>query len=136
MEEYKCSCCKIHKERGFFYKLKSRKTGITPYCKECYRTKKSKPKNKFYEYRRGARVRNISFSITFKYFSKILLEPCFYCGIYVKDRMGVDRVDNAIGYEQFNCKPCCWDCNRVKGTLVLDEVPRLLRICEKLNEIL
>jgi hypothetical protein len=30
---------------------------------------------------------------------------------------GLDRVDNARGYESGNVVPCCDPCNRMKGTL-------------------
>ncbi len=71
----------------------------------------------------------------------IVLQPCYYCGdidtrngimnsylkennititkeqmsLYNKNMNGIDRVDNAIGYELSNCVPCCTICNRMKS---------------------
>jgi hypothetical protein len=34
---------------------------------------------------------------------------------------GVDRVNNSLGYTKDNCKPCCKMCNKMKGTMSLEE---------------
>ena len=34
---------------------------------------------------------------------------------------GVDRLDSSIGYEKFNCAPCCFKCNRAKDTMSSEE---------------
>lgn len=64
---------------------------------------------------------------------RIVTQPCFYCGELderthsdAKRRghldavvriVGVDRVDNDRGYEEDNCVPCCFQCNRAKGAM-------------------
>jgi hypothetical protein len=57
-------------------------------------------------------------------------DDCFYCGHSPSQKPstqtklngdyiynGIDRVDNSVGYTIENCVPCCWKCNRAKGTL-------------------
>lgn len=67
---------------------------------------------------------------------RLVLSPCHYCGGFDKrgyrtdlkmsDRVfetmilelnGIDRVDSSKGYEIDNCVPCCYACNRGKGTM-------------------
>lgn len=43
----------------------------------------------------------------------IMLDDCHYCGC--EKAMGIDRVDNNIGYTTANSVPCCLFCNRAKG---------------------
>ena len=40
---------------------------------------------------------------------------CFYCGDKING-IGLDRVDNSIGYEIKNVVPCCEICNTMKMT--------------------
>ncbi|MCT4024403.1 hypothetical protein HZP91_15430 [Elizabethkingia anophelis] len=39
-------------------------------------------------------------------------EKCIYCGY---PSTGVDRIDNNIGHEMYNCVPCCKECNIARG---------------------
>ena len=65
-----------------------------------------------------------------KEFREIVVKPCRYCGappsqlkrITYKSGTessflytGVDRIDNAVGYEPNNVCPCCFVCNRMKS---------------------
>lgn len=46
----------------------------------------------------------------------IVAQPCAYCGLNPSVRpMGVDRVDNNIGYEPENICSACSTCNMIKG---------------------
>ena len=47
-----------------------------------------------------------------KHFGK---KPCYYCGSEI-ETVGIDRVDNKIGYEFDNCVPCCGLCNKMKNS--------------------
>lgn len=64
-----------------------------------------------------AKSRGLEFSITLDDFARIINMPCYYCGEKDEVRRGIDRADNALGYTPDNCLPCCWDCNRAKGTM-------------------
>ncbi len=65
-----------------------------------------------------AGVRGKEFLLTIEEYGKFLELPCCYCngalGTVTKG-IGLDRVDNSIGYVVGNCVPCCQTCNSVKG---------------------
>ena len=63
--------------------------------------------------RKGARERDISWDLTFgKYVGIIAVNCCHYCeGSLSPTGCGLDRIDNAKGYEVGNVLPCCGDCN-------------------------
>jgi hypothetical protein len=96
----------------------------------------------FSSYKKSARKRGIAWELSAKQFFDIVSLPCAYCGappdsvrkpnkgvngefIY----SGVDRIDNNLGYIAGNVTPCCWICNRAKGTLSLHEFSKW---CERL----
>lgn len=85
-------------------------------------------------YIKSATSRGHEWALSREEFAAIVSGPCTYCGIAQnKERKpnrgvnggflytGIDRVDNAIGYVNGNVVPCCWDCNRAKGTLSVSE---------------
>jgi hypothetical protein len=72
----------------------------------------------------------------------VSLLPCVYCGKepanlfrrkfqvdgkyrYVPEMdfhySGIDRVDSAKGYIHGNLVPCCWECNRIKRAMSLED---------------
>lgn len=69
----------------------------------------------FHEYKKSAKKRNLSFNITeldcIPYFNTL----CYYCNNQIKG-IGIDRIDNNIGYELENLVPCCYQCNIMKHT--------------------
>lgn len=64
--------------------------------------------------------RNYKVDITFEEFSKIVSNPCAYCGENEK-RIGIDRIDNTKGYTLANSNPCCTTCNMMKKTMTVAE---------------
>ena len=83
-------------------------------------------------YVRNARDRGHSFTLDEKTFRAITSMPCHYCGApptqvrptngklisngeYLHN--GIDRADNAVGYDDGNVRPCCKQCNFAKGAL-------------------
>lgn len=107
-------------------------------------------KNRLYaKYKSQAIRRDINFTLDFKEFILITESNCNYCGqppsaFLGKSRYdslhgfykynGIDRVDNEIGYEIGNCKPCCWNCNRMKGSLSREEFLFLVGKIYKFNK--
>lgn len=84
----------------------------------------------FASYKKSASSRGYSFRLTRDEFLGIVDKPCTYCGseksLTRKPNKGVnggfrytgiDRIDNSAGYVKGNVAPCCWICNRAKGTL-------------------
>ena len=61
---------------------------------------------------------NMVFDITKEKFNEIVKSDCYLCGnTNPKQRIGIDRFDNSIGYTIDNCKPCCNYCNIMKKDL-------------------
>lgn len=55
------------------------------------------------------------FQLNFDEFKELVTSHCYYCKtINEKEAIGIDRVNNDIGYTKENCVPACWKCNRIK----------------------
>lgn len=88
------------------------KEAIAERDKAYYRT----PKGKFRMIKKGAKERDINFSLPFKlYESQLWGKPCHYCGCEI-EATGLDRKDSNRGYTPDNVVPCCFDCNTKKNT--------------------
>jgi hypothetical protein len=98
-------------------------------------------KNLYSEYRKGARVRGIDWSINFNYFRSLVRGDCFYCGA-APNRViesawdslsvnGIDRVDNNNYYRPGNIVTCCKDCNYAKRKLSQQE---FINLCERVAD--
>lgn len=74
---------------------------------------KKTPKAKFRDYRHSAKVRGHGFELSFDEFMSLWGKPCSYCGEDI-ETIGIDRVDNSIGYVPSNIVPCCGTCNAMK----------------------
>lgn len=76
-------------------------------------------------YKSGSKIkRPMDFTLTPEEFYGIVTKPCHYCGSTTssaKFGMGIDRVDNLVGYVFDNCVPCCKQCNKAKNTLTVQE---------------
>lgn len=80
--------------------------------------------NIFNQIRGGAKARNLEFLLTFNDVMNLVFLNCYYCECkpYQVSRaiggniihLGIDRVDNDIGYILENCVPCCKSCNLKK----------------------
>ncbi len=99
-------------------------------------------------YRRRAmrrRAGGLEFSISRETAFRIFKSNCYYCGTGPANiakscsayggclYTGIDRVDPAIGYTESNVRPCCWNCNRMKGTLTEQEFFALLKLILKVQ---
>lgn len=81
----------------------------------------------FLSYSKGAKRRNLDFSLSINDFKNITSKKCFYCGIepnkISKTKFntytynGIDRKDNLLGYSLENSLPCCTLCNKAKRDL-------------------
>lgn len=102
------------------YREKQRKYNERSYRKRGYDTKAQ-----FHSLRVGAAKRDYVFEITFEDFTGLISNICYYCnrGEYV----GVDRIDNSIGYVLDNCRPCCKHCNHAKRDMTEDQFYDLIR---------
>ena len=74
------------------------------------------PTYKLYTYRQGARHRGIKFELTPEEFMKFWKQPCHYCGTAIRT-VGIDRVNNDLGYVHGNVVPCCTTHNHMKKAM-------------------
>lgn len=75
-------------------------------------------------YKSRAKRDNITFSLTFGEFEKLVTQDCSNCGrdqLRVKNEKmypgltGIDRIDNNGGYTLDNCSSFCFRCNKYKS---------------------
>lgn len=67
--------------------------------------------------KKSARKRNIPYRITDEFARKTMRNPCVYCGHMSKRGfVGLDRIDNRLGYEETNLVAACEWCNLAKMT--------------------
>lgn len=71
---------------------------------------------KYTSYKYHSKQRGYSFTFTKEDFRAYWQQPCYYCGFDIKT-IGLDRVDNTLGYSPANCVSCCQWCNVGKGGL-------------------
>jgi hypothetical protein len=109
-----CSECKIEKHIKEFHKRHNTKEKLELLNKKRDYRKKNKPslKSLYSRYKYSAKRRQLSFYLTLEQFSSLFTENCKYCN--KQSAYGIDRVNNAFGYEFDNCVPCCKDCNEMK----------------------
>lgn len=101
-------------------------------------------KNRLFRHqKRGAKIRNYSWELSFEQFLNLLQQNCAYCGkepqinkgeeVYFVDgvfkRNGIDRVDNSKGYTTSNTVPCCSICNKMKLTMSKEEFYEAIKAC-------
>jgi len=67
---------------------------------------------KYRVYRSSAKKKGNDFQITREEFASMIANPCAYCG--GTECIGVDRIDNRLGYTVENTAPCCPTCNYMK----------------------
>jgi hypothetical protein len=68
--------------------------------------------------KRAAETRGIMWHLSDDEAKDMLVKPCVYCNhIDLEVRVnGIDRLDSSKPYTAENCRPCCKDCNYMKGT--------------------
>lgn len=90
----------------------------------------------FRNYKRMAEKRNLTFLLSEEEFFNLTTKNCYYCSCIpknVKKRTtgdyvysGIDRVNNNIGYELYNCVSCCIECNVKKGDITINIMEKAL----------
>jgi 5-methylcytosine-specific restriction endonuclease McrA len=85
----------------------------------------------FARYRRRAQRLGLRFEVDAQWFDFTVVEGvCAYCGRDGEPGrpLGLDRVDNAGGYEADNVVACCSRCNHMKGALAAAD---FVSLCER-----
>ena len=75
---------------------------------------------RYHSYQTCAKQRGLSFPLSHDEFFSFWQKPCHYCGQEIKD-IGIDRIDNSIGYDRGNMVPCCSYCNWMKADKSVNE---------------
>jgi hypothetical protein len=96
-------------------------------CKQKYSSRegylfdyRKHPKRKYSVYKNSAKSRSIDFLISYEEFYSMWHKPCSYCGSEI-ETIGIDRIDNNIGYIIGNIAPCCTTCNLMKRKMKTEE---------------
>ena len=73
-------------------------------------------------FNRSAIERHLVFELSLEQFENITRENCYICGKQNTEihHNGIDRFNNNIGYLIENCRPCCTECNFMKGIYSYD----------------
>ena len=119
-----CSFCGGENKRTHTDLLRGRTSCLSTCRQEV--AKMSPVKTLYAGYLRGAKRRELDFTLTIEEFHEAILKNCFYCGIYPQNYVkkagareglsynGIDRIDNSLGYTTKNCVTCCKFCNFAK----------------------
>ena len=61
-----------------------------------------------------AKDRGLPFELSLEQFLSFVGKSCFYCRAETTG-VGLDRIDNLLGYSMNNIVPCCRQCNVAKN---------------------
>lgn len=89
-----------------------------------------KPNVRFQKYKSNAYRKNLEFSLSKEEFGNLLNGNCCYCG--TNEKIGIDRIDNTLGYIIGNCVSCCSLCNKMKTNLNREV---FLEQCKKITNL-
>lgn len=82
-------------------------------------------KGKFKDYKRSAKIRELSFELTFDQFTTFWQKPCMFgCSI---ETISLDRVDSSKGYTLDNIQVMCAYHNLMKNDFAMNE---FIKLCE------
>src|ERR1035437_3155896 len=73
-------------------------------------TYKTSTKGRLNHYQSQAERRGLSCDLTLDQIAAFWQVPCFYLNCSI-DTVGLDRIDNTLGYTITNVVPCCYRCN-------------------------
>lgn len=136
--DVECTLCGKHATKG----LADIRYGKTKSCgclRSALKTTDAAYRHKYKHYRRGAKRRELTFSISFEEFIKLGKQNCYYCGLEPEERVdsyggriskktgirnisytapfkfgSIDRINSSKGYVKGNCRPSCIQCNTMK----------------------
>ena len=129
-----CPKCNQERELNFFFNSSGRSDGKAGLCKDCYYLCKKKydqtPSGRYVMIKKGAKRRGYSFLLTMDEFMKYWNQKCFYCSDAIEG-IGIDRVNNSVGYEVGNIVSCCKTCNMMK---LVSSSDSFIDQCRKISE--
>lgn len=89
------------------------------YAREYYKTRLTLA-SQYSRLLAAKKERNKDVLLSFDEFVSIVKKVCAYCG-EEKERRGVDRIDNSLGYTKENSNSCCKICNYMKKTMTVKD---------------
>jgi len=123
------NCLKCNKSYDMF---KNKLNKDSKLCKECYdkqadvelhrnrdrnyKVERAKYVETHYsQYKERANKNKMEFLLTIDEFTHLVGSKCFYCDYYKEgESIGIDRLNNTLGYINTNCVAACEECNRSK----------------------
>jgi hypothetical protein len=130
-----CKCGKIVNRTSYnITKRKIPSCGVSEACKNHYQgdLKEATATVVLHNYKQGCKKTGRSFNLSKQDFLDLIFNNCHYCrsppfsrfykkkGTYVAYN-GLDRVENTEGYRRDNVVPCCFICNRAKGSFTQEQ---------------
>jgi hypothetical protein len=101
-------------------------------CLDCMRTRRHEPKELYQSVKGQAKIRNIPFTLNAEEFSQLVSRPCAYG---TSTHVGLDRLDNTLGYTNGNCVACCYKHNLIKGQwFSFDDMLRIVALFPSARE--
>lgn len=89
---------------------------------------------KYREYKQSAFRRNYTWALSKEAFAQYWQVPCYYCGDEI-DTIGIDRINNDLGYIESNIVSCCSVCNRAKDTMSKEQyIEHCKKVSKRLSE--
>jgi hypothetical protein len=109
----------------YFYRDLHKPRGYVVRCKDCYSlyqktVTRNSPNRRESELKQGAKVRKLAYNLTREQFMSFWQKSCTYCGSSI-ETIGLDRVNNKVGYEMDNLVSCCSTCNHAKAKMDASE---------------
>jgi hypothetical protein len=99
--------------------------------KENHKSYSRTPKGKYRKYVEQAKKKGVPFELSLECLIEAFWDkPCFYCGDQV-DLVGIDRIDNSLGYSLTNTVSCCSMCNFMKNK---KDQSKFIGQCRKIAE--
>lgn len=83
---------------------------------------------RYNQYKSSANRRGFELNLSKEQFNSLLSKACIYCGS--NESIGIDRIDNSLGYTLENSSPCCTMCNMMKKNF---PVELFLEQCHKIS---
>ena len=104
--------------------------GLSPTPCPCRYAANRKKGNRYSLLKSQARPRGLLVTLTRIRYMELIDLPCHWCGGPLAETgVGLDRLDNSIGYIEENVVPCCAHCNSIKSNFSVKEfLERIHRI--------
>lgn len=130
----RCVSCYKKKQRSTLQsknttRIANKKHGATRRAKNKL-TGYNTPSQRMYYIKRRAGIRKLSFDINIEQFKSIISQPCYWCGDPDSNakRIGLDRINNDIGYSIGNVVPSCGPCNSIRSDkITFEEMPIVMQ---------